>query len=130
MSTAPGPEHSTPSRRALALLVIVSAQLPAVGKDARVAELALLAASAFFLAVGFCGTLSVTIVPVGVSVIHAGVLSTYMTPVRRRLAQDYAEVVVETERTVNTMLTVLREAALYLTFGAALDGILWLVRHV
>jgi hypothetical protein len=86
--------------------------------------------SAFFLALGFCGALSIMIVQVRASIIHAGVLSTYTAPVQQRLAQDYAEIVVETERTVNTMLTVLREAVLYFTSGAALDGILWLLRHI
>ncbi|WP_239342018.1 hypothetical protein, partial [Frankia sp. CiP3] len=112
----------------LALLVVVAAQLPGVAKSQM--QLTMLAVSGFLLAVGFCGALSITVIQVRVSVIHAGVLSTSATPIRRRLAKDYAEAVIETGRTVHTMLTVLSEAARYVTLGGALDGILWLVRHI
>jgi hypothetical protein len=112
----------------LALLVITAAQLPAAKSSWSL--LALFSVSAFLLSLGFCAFLSVAVVQVRVGVIHAGVLSTYTPPVGPQLAQDYAEVSVDTQNAASTMLSVLREAALYVTLGAAVLGALWIARHV
>jgi hypothetical protein len=115
---------------ALALLVVVAAQLPTVTRHNRPIFYAIFALSALFVTIGLVGALSVFVVQVKVSIIHAGVLSRYQPPIRKALADDYATVTGESENTSLTLVTVLREALLYVSIGAALDGILWLSIHV
>lgn len=112
----------------LALLVITSAQLPKATHSS--VRLGLFSLSFFLLSLGFLGLLSIAVVQVRVGTIHAGVLSTYTPPVSARLAKDYSAACIETQNAVGTMLSVLREGALYVTLGAVSLGAFWILRNI
>lgn len=59
--------------------------------------------------------------------IHAAVLSRYSRPVRKRLAQDYAEIAMDGENQLATRLTNLRHAVSWLLIAALLALSTWLI---
>lgn len=110
---------------ALALLVVM-------GTEANTASVQPIWLHVFFLVgggfvvLGLMGSLAVALVQIGTETIHVPILTNYPTPIRARLAGDYASVILAMQRAHLTMVTVYREASLYVTLGAVAYGGYWL----
>lgn len=114
---------------AVALVAALVAQLNAAQENEVDGE-QLLYAVLILTMVGLLGCLSLMVVQVGISSVHAGVLSGWDPPVLQKLASDYSESVIYTGKTSKTMLTVYRESVLYVSLGAALNALYWLIYRI
>jgi hypothetical protein len=117
----------------LAMLAVLASQLPkmraydAAGHHAPPALLLIFTAAAAALMWAQLGLVSILAVNFEVGAIHATAVSRLAPPRLRVLGQHYAEQVVVMGNRVSTLLTVLREATLWLTIGGALLGVVWVV---
>lgn len=72
------------------------------------------------------GSAAIITVKADMSIVHTAVLSTYDTPVLKRLAGDYAGMTRQGQNTVATRLTLLWLAVLTLLIGGALGFCSWI----
>jgi hypothetical protein len=72
------------------------------------------------------GAAATSVVKAVVEVIDSTTLSNYRTPIKRRLASDYAEIVIAGENQLATRLTNLRHAVMWLLIAAILALFTWI----
>jgi hypothetical protein len=112
---------------ALALFAVVAAEVQHLSSKTSNWTKAGIAASGLLTFVGALGSLSIFAVAVKAPKIHPTVMSQRKPAALRELAEDYAYIAVDWTRLSGTMLTVLREAILYISLGAGINGLLWIL---
>lgn len=79
---------------------------------------------------GLLGLLSVTMTQVAIAVIHPGLVSRFDGDRKRTLAAEYAGAAADNNSVLATLLTVFREAVLWVTLSAAIEAGVWIALKV
>ncbi len=88
--------------------------------------LGLWSAGLLAMTLGMLGAVAILTVRADFNAVHTWPLSNYTPPVGRQLARDYAEMLEAGEETINTRVSVYRQAVIWLLLAGSLTFAAWL----